>query len=189
LRPSLDAVQETLRSLRVERWKKGSIREEANDNIHSLATDMQTNLPPLLRDADAASGSLSKVLPLARHVDALYDVLLRVVEAARLAAPDEQANELRQALSTLGRARLALDDRMQEAATSQDKQITDLRVTVEKQAAFKCPAPQPPSTTTPKRVIRKKPVPATTPNSKPSTTPQKPSASLPAATPSKTSPQ
>jgi hypothetical protein len=89
---------------------------------------------------------LSKALPFSRNVDALYDVLLRVVEAARMAAPDEQANQLRQALSILGNARLALDDRMQEAAAAQETQLSDLRVTVQKQAAFKCPAPPAPPT-------------------------------------------
>jgi len=46
----------------------------------------------------------------------LYDVLLRVVEAARMAAPDDQANALRQALANLNTARLALDDSMETAA-------------------------------------------------------------------------
>jgi hypothetical protein len=192
LRPSFETVLQTLGSLRVERWKKGSVREEANDNVHALLNDIQTNLPPLMKDADAGPpGSLSKVLPLARHVDALYDVLLRVVEAARIAAPDEQASDLRQALGTLGRARLALDDRMEETATIQEKQVSDLRVTVEKQAAFKCPAPTTPATTAPKKVVRKKPAPATTapgapPGTKPQTTPQKPSPSQPAGTTPKT---
>jgi hypothetical protein len=194
LQPSLDAVQQTLGSLRVERWKKGSIRDEASADIHSLVTDMQTNLPPLLKDADGGPGALSKVLPLAKHVDALYDVLLRVVEAARMSAPDDQANDLRQALGTLGTARLALDDRMQQTATTQEKQIADLRVTVEKQATFKCPAP-PPAPACPqapaKKVVKRKPKPpdTTTPGTTPPGTQQKPSTTTPAnGTPPKTGP-
>jgi hypothetical protein len=141
LQPSLDAVQQTLASVKVEKWKKGSVRDEAGTDIHSILRDMQVNLPPLLKEADAAPGSLSKVLPVSRNVDALYDVLLRVVEAARMAAPDEQANQLRQALSGLGNARLDLDKRIQEEAAAQETQLSDLQASVQKQAAFKCPAP------------------------------------------------
>jgi hypothetical protein len=93
-------------------------------------------------------------------VDALYDVLLRVVEASRMAAPDDQAGQLRDALANLGKARLALDDSMETAAGFQEKQLVDLRVTVQKQAAFKCPAP-PPAPECPKapvkKLVRKKP--------------------------------
>jgi hypothetical protein len=113
-------------------------------------------------------------------LDALYDVLLRVVEAARIAAPDDQANELRQTLANLNKARLALDDSMEAAAGAQEKQIADLRVTVQKQAAFKCPAP-PPAPVCPKpetkKLVRKKP-PATATPAAPVTTP-------PQATPQK----
>jgi hypothetical protein len=193
LQSSLNTVQQTLGSLRVEKWRRGSVRDEANDDIRSIVTDMETNLPPLLRDADGGSGSLSKMLPLAKHVDALYDVLLRVVEAARMAAPDDQANQLRQALSGLSTARLALDDRMQDTATTQEKQMADLRVTVQKQAAFKCPAP-PPAPVCPsapaKKVIRKKP--ATPAPSQPGQQPnqQKPSPTPPAgAKPQASTPQ
>jgi len=154
LQPSFQAVREALGSLRVERWKKGSVRDEASDDIHSLLNDMQTNLPPLVQDADGGPGTLSKMLPLAKHVDAVYDVLLRVVEASRMAAPDDQANSLRQAQATLGAARLAFDERMQEAAGVQEKQLSDLRVTVQKQAAFRCPAP-PPAPDCPKAPVKK----------------------------------
>ena len=178
-------MQQTLGSLRVEKWKKGSVRDEASQDVSSLLKDMQSNLPPLLKDADGGPASLSKVLPLAKHVDALYDVLLRVVEAARMSAPDDQAAELRQALSNLGSARLALDDQMQQAATTQEKQIADLRVTVEKQAAFKCPAP-PPAPECPKapakKVVKRKPNPA------PTTTPQGTQPKTQQTTPQKTPP-
>ena len=143
LQPSLDTVQQTLNSLHVERWKRGSVREEAGSDINSILTDMQTNLPPLLKDADSAPGTLSKTLPLSRHVDALYDVLLRVVEAARFSAPDEQANQARLALTSLENARVALDDHIQQAASTQEKQIVDLHAAALKQASFKCPAPPP----------------------------------------------
>lgn len=171
LQPSLDSLQHTLTGVKVDRWKRGSVRDEANSDINSITVDLQQRMPGLLKDADSAPGTLSKSLPVSRHIDALYDVLLRVVEASRMAAPDDQANQLRQALEGLEKARLALDDSMEQSATSQEKQLVDLRVTVQKQAAFKCPAP-PPAPECPKAPV-KKPVrkkPAATPAT--GTTPQ-----------------
>ena len=188
LQPSLDTVQQTLTGLRVEKWKRGTVRDEASEDINSIVTDLQQRVPGLLKDADAAPGALSKTLPVSRHVDALYDVLLRVVEAARMAAPDDQANELRSALENLEKARLALDDSMESAAGSQEKQLVDLRVTVQKQAAYKCPAPPPPvcpkpETKKPVRHRAKSKATEKTPEKAPgSGAPQKPAATKPGTT-------
>ena len=160
LRPALDQVQSTLNSLKMDKWKRGSVRDEAGADIGSVRSDLQVNLPPLLKDGDAAPGVLSKSIPVARNIDALYDVLLRVVEASRIAAPDDQANALRQSLAGLSSARLALYDKMQDSAAMQEKQVSDLRATVQKQAAFKCPAPPPaPVCPTPAPAKKKKPKP------------------------------
>ncbi|HTB96510.1 MAG TPA: hypothetical protein VK716_05845 [Terracidiphilus sp.] len=190
LQPALDQVQQTLNKAHVERWKKGSVRDEASTDISSLQSDLQGNLPSLLRDSDAAPSSLSRMLPVEKHVDAVYDVLLRVVEAARIAAPDEQANALRQALSTLSTARLAFDDGMLSTATVQEKQISDLRVTVQKQAAFRCPAPPPEKPCPPPPPVHRarKPAAATstaTPTAKSGTAPaaQKPGTTNPTSKP------
>ncbi len=160
LKPALDQVQATLNTVKLDKWKRGSVRDEAGADIGSVRSDMQVNLPPLLRDGDAAPGVLSKTIPVARNIDALYDVLLRVVEASRIAAPDDQANALRQSLAGLSSARLALYDKMQDAAAIQEKQVSDLRATVQKQAAFKCPAPPPaPVCPTPAPAKKRKPKP------------------------------
>ncbi len=175
LQPSLDTVQQALGALRLEKWKRGTVRDEAEQNIGGILRDVKENLPPLLRDADAAPGTLSKVLPVSRNVNALYDVLLRVVEASRVSAPGDQATQLQQALITLGDARRALDDHLLDAATAQEKQVTELRVTVQTQAqtvaklnakpapvAAPCPAPKPV-----RRARRKPKPPAATPQKSP----------------------
>lgn len=143
LGPSLDTVKQTLDSVRVDKWKRGTVRDEAAGDINSIQREMQENLPPLMKEADATQGALSKVLPVSAHVDALYDVLLRVLEAARISAPDDQATSIRLALNALGSARLALDKQALARANAQEKQVADLHAAVEKQAAFKCPAPPP----------------------------------------------
>ena len=184
LRPALSNVQLALIKLHPDRWKRGSIRDEAADDINSIQREIQDNLPPLLKDADDAPAALSKTLALERHVDALYDVLLRVLEAARFAAPDQQATQVRDALTTLGDARLQLSQRMVDTATAQEKQLSDLRATVVKQAAFKCPAPPPekpcPQPAPPKRVRKKPPTsPQTESNQPAGSKPSQPSTTKP----------
>ncbi|HEV2213810.1 MAG TPA: hypothetical protein VGR64_00895 [Terracidiphilus sp.] len=143
IRPSLDSLQSTLAALRVDRWKRGTVRDEAAGDVQAIQHELRANLPPLLRDADASPQSLSKVLPVVKHVGAVYDVLLRVYDASRVSAPSGQIDQLQSALRNLERARLGLDDHLQTIAMAQEQQMSALRITVQKQAAFKCPAPPP----------------------------------------------
>jgi len=143
LQPSLDTVHQTLVALRTDKWKKGTVRDEASANIDAIQRDLRVNLPPLLEDADTSPGTISKLLPVSRHLGALYDVLLRVSEASRVAAPDDQSTQLQQALLSLSNARLALDDRMQGSAGALEKQVVDLRATIEHQAAQRPVVPTP----------------------------------------------
>ena len=186
LRPTLKVVQDLLNNLRLDRWKKGSVRDEASDHVDSLRKDMQNNLPPLLTAADAAPGSVSQAIPLVKHLDAFYDVLLRVEEAARVSAPPEQISALQQTMLQLNQSRLALDDHLAAEAAAQEKQTVDLQASVKtwqqaaaqaKAQAAAIPPPQPckPATSAKKKPAVKNPSPATSaPN-----TPQKPSAGQP----------
>lgn len=176
LQHSLDEVQQTVGGVRLDRWKRGSVREEAGTNIDAIQRDMHGTLPALMKDADSAPATLSKVLPLARNVDALYDVLVHIEEGARVAGTGDEVGQLQQAMADLEKARIALGLQMVQTATVQEKQIVDLRTTVQKQEvslraastpppAPKCPAPPAPA---------KKKRPATTKkpadsNSKPTT--------------------
>ena len=82
LQPALSAVRQATDLTRVDKWKRGNIRDEAAQNISQIQKDIDVTLPPMLRDADTAPASLSKLLPISRNISALYDVLLRVVEAS-----------------------------------------------------------------------------------------------------------
>jgi hypothetical protein len=154
LQRSLDEVQQTVGAVRLDKWKRGTVRDEAGTNIDAIQRYMQGTLPAMLKEADAAPAALTKVLPLSRNVDALYDVLLHVVEAARVSAPGDQVGQLQQAMGDLEKARIALDSQIQQTADSQEKQIIQLRTTVQNQEvslraaatpppAPKCPAPTP----------------------------------------------
>ena len=184
LAPSLDAVHTTLAGLRLDRWKKGTVRDEASTYIDQIQHDISSNVPPLVQTADGAPGSVGKALPLAKHLGALYDVLLRVEEAARVDAPDDQVGQLQSALTKLEDARLALNDRMQGSADAMEKQVVDLRGVIRQQASRPAVAPVPVSVPcTPPVVhhtaVRKKP--ATTATATPNTTPN--AGAKPGATP------
>jgi hypothetical protein len=176
LQPALSAVKGSVNSVRVDKWKRGNIRDEAAQNISQIQRDIDVTLPPMLRDADSAPASLSKLLPVSRNVSALYDVLLRVVEASRVIAPDEQVAQLQQALVTLGNARLAFGERMQTTADAMEKQAGDLRAIVQSQAAKIAATPTPvavpctpPASKSTTRKTTRKPA-AGTPSTKPGTT-------------------
>jgi hypothetical protein len=189
LQPALSAVHRAADSVHVDKWKKGNIRDEAAQNISQIQRDIDVTLPPLIRDADSSPASLSKLLPVSRNISALYDVLLRVVEASRIIAPDDQVGALQQALVTLGNARLAYGDRMLNSAVAAEKQIADLRTTVQTQAAKMAATPLPVSVpctppaarSTTKKTTTRKPAAAKPANATPApNTPAKPNAGAPA---------
>jgi hypothetical protein len=133
LQPSLTQTQTVLSTLKIDHWKKGSVREEAGDNVNALLRDLQTNLPPLLTAADAEPGALSRAVPLIKHLDAFYDVLLRVEEASRVSGPSDQVSALQQTMLDVNKARIAYDDLLQAQASSQEKQVFAMRTEVQAQ--------------------------------------------------------
>ncbi len=184
LQRPLDEVRQTVGELKLDKWKRGSVRDEAENNIDAIQRYMKGTLPALMKEGDAAPGTLSKVLPISRNVDALYNVLVHVEEAARVSAPGDQVSQLQQAMADLEKARVAFGNQLQQTATVQEKQIVELHTTVQTQAASlkaastpppapKCPAPPAPA--------KKKKTPATT------STTAKPAPGTPATTPAATS--
>ena len=151
LQRSLDEVQQTVGGIKLDKWKRGSVRDEAGNNIDAIQRDLKGTLPDLMKQADTAPGTLSKVLPVSRNVDALYDVMVHVVEASRVSAPSDQVGQLQAAMADLEKARVSLGNQLQQVAAQQEKQLVDLRTTVQTQAASlkaaastpapKCPAP------------------------------------------------
>ena len=181
LQPSLDAVLQAVTAVNLEKWKRGTVRDETGGHITAIEHDLQGNLPPLLQAADANSWALTKVLPVTRNAEALYDVLVSVVEAARVAGPADQVAQLEQALSGLGTALRSLDDRVQEIASAQELETSGLRKSVAtlnaaRIAAAAAPPPQikPCPTPAPARKPRRKPAPTTPPSSNAAPAPAKP---------------
>jgi hypothetical protein len=188
LKPALEEVLQTVGAVKLDKWKRGTVRDEAGNNIDAIQHYMQGTMPQLMSEGDAAPGTLSKVLPISRNVDALYDVLVHVVEAARVSAPGDQVGQLQQAMADLEKARVIFGNQLQQTATVQEKEMLELRTTVQTQAASlkaastpppapKCPAPPAP-------VKKKKKAPAKSTTTPDTTT--KPAAGTPANPPAKT---
>lgn len=165
LQPALDTLQQTLGTLRPDKWKApGAVREEAGANISSIRRDLESTLPQLLAGADKAPGSVAQMLPAFRNIEALYDVLLRVAEAGNLSAPSEQNAAMEEARSKLEDGRRALGDRLLAAALAQERQVHDLQAAVRTvppaPAPVACPPPPPVKKhRTPKKTVTK-PAPA-----------------------------
>ena len=143
LQPALDAVRQSLLNLRLDHWKGArNLRDETDANVTSIRRDLDNTLPALVAAADAAPSAVSPTLPVLQNVNALYDVLLRVSEAARIAAPQPQIDGLQQAMTALESARRTLGDRLLTNAQAQEHQITDLKASL-RSAAAAPPAPTP----------------------------------------------
>lgn len=134
LQPALSQAQETLSTLKIDKWKRGSVRDEAGENVSALLHDLQTNIPPLLAAADAEPTALSRAMPLMKHLDAFYDVFLRVEEAARVAAPGEQITALQATMLAINQGRITYDDELQAQAAAHEKLVYELRAQLQTQS-------------------------------------------------------
>lgn len=154
VQPALNGLLGTLDSVRLEKWKASSeVRQRAEANIQSLRSDLNSKLPSLLHVADGAPSSLASLLPAARNLDALYDVVLRVAETAHISAPRQQSSDLDAALANLDRARRDLSAHILTSAQASEAEMQSLRQQLATRAAAP-PTPEP--RPCPKLVYKKK---------------------------------
>lgn len=127
LQPALSGVQSTTANLNISKWKApGSVRQAAQRDVDSIQNDLGSTLPNLLASADAAPASIPPSFAVYRNVDALYDVLLRVSETADLAAPENEASSVADALQRLESARTQLGDTILGMSQRQEAQMVAL---------------------------------------------------------------
>ncbi len=166
LQGPLMTLQQALSGVRLEKWKMSSeLRDAADGDIRSIERDFRETLPPLLATADGEPGSVAKVLPAIRNVDALYDVALRVAAMGRLVAPAAQSASLDQALQGLAEARKRVGDQVQQAAVAEESRVGSLQASLKASqaaaaAASAVPVAKPviPPAPKPKKKVRPKPV-------------------------------
>ncbi len=175
LHPALSLISQTMVSLNISRWKAPSeVRAATQQNVDSIQRDLNGTLPGLLATADGGAESVSAVFPVYRNIDALYDVLLRVAQTANLAAPDNEAGSIAEALSKLESARADLGNAILNVSKNNEAEVIKLRTSVQQAAAVQA-APPPKTTvvndgpaastsTSTKRKKKAAPKPSTTPS-------------------------
>jgi hypothetical protein len=117
-----------LAKLRIEKWKGGGeARTQYQSNADSLSRNISSALPAIVGGVRSAPDNLAANFKLYRNVDALYDVLTSLTEAASSGAPHSDYQALATDLSNLEAVRRALADRIEALAASRDTEVARLR--------------------------------------------------------------
>lgn len=132
LLPSLERAAQTtsldLAHLRIEKWKGDrAVKDDAAAKTESLERNLTAALPGMIEAVRANPNNLSPALKLYRNLNAVYDVLAFVAEAAGAFAPKDEFRALAADLQEIDTARRALADALENLAAAQDQELVRLR--------------------------------------------------------------
>jgi hypothetical protein len=172
-----------LEKVRVEKWKTdGDTKRQSQANLESIQRNLQSALPGMVSQLNAAPDSLNLTFKLYRNVGALYDVAANLAESAGAFGSKDDYQSLSNDTSSIDKARRALADRMDKLAAAKDSEIVTLHGQVK---ALQAAMPPPPPTKIviddnekPKKPVKKK---GAKPATAPGATPGAPKAPAPAA--------
>ncbi len=121
------ALDSTLGSLRIEKWKTGSQeKSQLQSNSDSIRRNVTAALPGMVQEVRKAPDNLAASFKLYRNVGALYDVLASLTEAAGAFGPKDDYRDLAQELQQIDAARHNLADRVELLATAKDAEVARL---------------------------------------------------------------
>jgi hypothetical protein len=145
------ATAGSLKSLRIEKWKTdSSTKQHAQQNAESLSRNLPEALPGMIQQVRANPSSLAAQFKLYRNLNALFDVLSTMTEAAGTFGPKNEYETLAGELNNFEQARIALANRLQNSTAQQDAEIARLRTAVQQaQAAAQAAQAQIP----PKKIV------------------------------------
>jgi len=165
-------TQADLTKLRIERWKTdSSSKKQTLGDVESIQRNLQNALPEMIGQLRNAPEDMPATFKLYRNLDALYDVMVGVVESAGAFGPKDDFQALSNDLNGFEGTRKQMAERMSNLATSKEQEIVRLRADL-KTAQAAIPAAPPKKIvvddTEPakKPAVKKKPVvkkPATAP--------------------------
>lgn len=137
------ATNADIARLRIDRWKTdGSSKQQAQTNADALQRNLQQALPGLVLAAQSAPADVGPRFKLYRNVDALYDVLTTLAQAASAFSKDEaDSQSLARDAQQLDTLRHQLADRLEAMTTQRDAEMARLRAVEQRAAAA---AAQPP---------------------------------------------
>jgi hypothetical protein len=171
------STQVDLAGTRIDRWKTdANTKRQTQANVESVERNLKTALPEIIGQMRNSPENLAASFRLYRNLDALYDVLSSVVEAAGAFGSKDEFQALDNDFNTIESARRSLAERMQGLAESKETELVQLRTQVRNAQQNAVAAP-------PKKVIVDDTEPVKKPPTKkkaPAKTPPKPSGTTPA---------
>jgi hypothetical protein len=121
-------TQADLQKLRIERWKTdGSNKKQWLARVDSIQRNLQGALPEMITQLRAAPEDLPATFKVYRNLDALYDVLGNVVEAAEALGSKDDFQALSNDLSAFEAVRKSFAERIENLASSKEAEISRLR--------------------------------------------------------------
>lgn len=121
-------TQADLVKLRIERWKAdGATKKQTLGNVDSIQRNLQGALPEIIGQLRSTPESVPATFKLYRNLDALYDVLGSVVEAAGAFGAKDDLQSLSNDLNSFEATRKQLGERIDNLATAKEADIARLR--------------------------------------------------------------
>lgn len=171
LETSSKSTQADLMKLRIDRWKTDNpSKKQALANVDSIQRNLQGALPEIIGKLRAAPEDVPATFRLYRNLDALYDVLGSVVEAAGAFGSKDDLQSLSNDLTSFENTRKQMAERIESLSSAKEAEIVRLRTDL-KTAQAAIPV------TPPKKIVvddnepAKKPVVKKKPVTKPTATP------------------
>jgi hypothetical protein len=125
------STQADFAKIRIEKWKAdGNTKRATEADVGSIQRNLQSALPEIVTQLRSSPEDLGASFKLYRNLDALYDVLVSVVESAGAFGPKDDFQLLQEDLGALERSRRSMADRMETLATSKQNELTRLRTEV-----------------------------------------------------------
>lgn len=130
--PQLQRIVENARvdlaRLRVDKWKAdAAVKQQTAANIESLQRNLSGALPTLVAAAQQNPSSLNASFKLYRNLNALYDVMGNVTEAAGAFGAKDEYAALAQDLNNLETARRAMADAMESMTAQRDAEFARMQ--------------------------------------------------------------
>ncbi len=142
LNQASQALNADLGKVRVEKWKTdGDSKRQSQANVESLQRNLQSALPGMVSQLNAAPDSLNLTFKVYRNVGALYDVVASLAESAGAFGSKDEFQALANDASSIDKARRALADRMDKLAAAKDSEIATLHTQVQTLQAAMPPEP------------------------------------------------
>ncbi len=133
--PDLDRLQAAasqatldIGRMRIEKWKAdGESKRQAQSNADSVQRNLTTALPGLIEAARSSPQDLTAEFKLYRNLNALYDVMGTLTEAAGAFGPKSDYEALTEQFQAFASVRRSLGDALEQLTASTQSELTQLR--------------------------------------------------------------